>query len=207
MKLKQTILAGLLMAPFFTHSAVTVEVPTGLQMLTVNGKDAGYSNFGFDSNKNIQLEDGVNQIAFRISKIVRETGQEKTKYKSQPMVATFYGKDALITFKVPNITTLAEGSVYNDNPTFELIVKSGEINNIAKGQLGVTFALAADLEKEIATFNKTKAPASLANYQKIAPEVPTLSGDSYTDLKASFKAASLEERKKFLTWAISNLDE
>lgn len=88
MRLTKTLLASLILAPTLAYSSVTIDVPSGIQLLTINGKDAGYSNFGFDSKDNIVLDNGVNQLVFRISKIVMETGSDKTKFKSQPLVAT-----------------------------------------------------------------------------------------------------------------------
>ncbi len=207
MKLKYPMLASLILAPSIAFSAVTVKVPNGIQVLTVNEKDSGYSSFGFDSKSDIQLEDGVNQIVFRISKIVMETGSEKTKYKSQPLVATFEGKDAVLSFDVPNIKTLYEGSMFNDNPTFDINVSSGEVVNVNKGQLGLTFSLAADMVKEIENYNQTDLPASLKNYRNPTLLVNEKTTDHYDSLKTTFKSASLEDRKKFLTWAISNLDD
>lgn len=209
MRLTKTLLASLILAPTLAYSSVTIDVPSGIQLLTINGKDAGYSNFGFDSKDNIVLDNGVNQLVFRISKIVMETGSDKTKFKSQPLVATFNAKDQDVSISVPNIKTLQQGMEFNSNPTFELMSDSGTLSDVKKDQLGLTFSLTADMAQEVKDYNQTNAVASLSRYSQSNPEATKvqLDGNAYQDLKRSFKSASYEERKKFLTWAISNLEE
>lgn len=208
MRLTKTLLASLILAPSLAYSSVTIDVPSGIQLLTVNGKDAGYSNFGFDSKDNIVLDNGVNQLVFRISKIVMETGSDKTKFKSQPLVATFDTKDKDISISVPNIKTLQQGMEFNSKPTFELVSDSKALVGVKKDQLGLTFSLTADMAQEVKDYNQTNAVASLSHYsQSNTKTVDIQLDDVYQSLKRSFKSASYEERKKFLTWAISNLEE
>ncbi|MGR5305027.1 YccT family protein [Vibrio mediterranei] len=209
MRLTKTLLASLILAPSLAYSSVTIDVPSGIQLLTVNGKDAGYSNFGFDSKDNIVLDNGVNQLVFRISKIVMETGSDKTKFKSQPLVAMFDAKDKDISISVPNIKTLQQGMEFNSKPTFELVSDSKALVGVKKDQLGLTFSLTADMAQEVKDYNQTNAVASLSHYSQSNTKTVDiqLDDDVYQSLKRSFKSASYEERKKFLTWAISNLEE
>ncbi|GAL26908.1 DUF2057 family protein [Vibrio maritimus] len=208
MKIAKTLLAGIVLAPTMAYSAVTLDVPKGLQLLTVNGKDAGYSNFGFDSKDDIVLENGVNQLVFRISKIVMETGSDKTKFKSQPLVATFETSDKAISISVPNVQTLQQGMEFNSKPEFDITTNGKPIPDVKKDQLGLTFSLTADMAQEVNDYNQTNAVASLSQFTQTSKVQATeLNSDAYQEMKSSFKSASYEERKKFLTWAISNLEE
>jgi uncharacterized protein YccT (UPF0319 family) len=65
------------------------------------------------------------------------------------------------------------------------------------------------MAQEVKDYNQTNAVASLSHYSQSNTEAvdTQLDDDVYQSLKHSFKSASYEERKKFLTWAISNLEE
>lgn len=208
MKLAKTLLAGLILAPTMVYSAVTVNVPKGVQILTINGEDAGYSSFGFDYKEQIELDNGVGQIVFRIAKIVYESGSDKTKFKSQPLVATFELSDSNVDITVPKITTFQQGMEFNNSPSFEIVRNNEPISSIKKDQLSLGFNLASDMVKEVDTYNRSNEIASLSHYKNIAPQTTEviLNDDSYKTLKSAYTQATKEERKKFLTWAISNLE-
>lgn len=231
MKVKQIALATMLL-PFAPIAAaqVTLEIPKGVQLLVVNGQDGGYSMFGFDHETEIELPDGTNQVAFRIAKIVRETGSKKTKYKSVPIIIRFDGNNTHLALDVPNIQTMDEGRDFNNAPSFT-IKESGENYPFVYDTVAVGFDLAPDFTREIEKYNKSGAiasttagisaestiTASVAQPQKVTSKTVVQStADTATQLTESnktemmlqhwFNQADDKTKKKFLSWATTNIN-
>lgn len=210
MTLAKTLLAGLMLAPAMAYSSVTLNVPIDVQLLTVNEKDVGFSNFGFDHKDSITLEDGINQVVFRISKVVSDGGNKGTKYTSVPLVATFESSDETLFIHVPKITSLSQGSGYNDKPTFSIRNEDGEISSLKKGKVNAGLKFYADIVAEVERFNKTDEPASLKHFKQ-ATKAQTTQGSNISSIdmevfKAQFKQFSKEEKQAFLSWAVSNIN-
>ncbi|WP_117234532.1 DUF2057 family protein [Vibrio maerlii] len=205
---KKSIIAALALVPTLATAEVTIDIPKGVQLLTVNQEDAGYSSLGFDYKDNLILRDGVNQVVFRISKIVFESGADKTKFKSEPLVATFNESDKQLKLEVPNIKTLDEGMAFNNNPSFQLKYQGEDLEGVKKDQLGLGFKLMPDMVQEVEKYNKSMEPASLKHFahEAVKVDMPILEGSNYEVLKSAYESVSIEEKKKFLTWAISNME-
>ncbi|MEJ2764186.1 DUF2057 domain-containing protein [Photobacterium sp. MCCC 1A19761] len=226
MKLTQFALATILLplAPI-TAAQVTMEIPKGIQLLVINGQDSGYSVFGFDHQPEIQLPDGTNQIAFRISKAVRESGSKKTKFKSVPILMRFSGKDTHLKLEVPNIRTLDEGHQFNTSPSIS-VKESGKQFPFVYDTMAIGFDLAPDFTREVEKYNQSQAIASIATLNTLptpiaqAPESITKDvANSTTDtstqitesnktemmLKHWFSQADEETKKQFLSWAVTNI--
>lgn len=211
MKLVHTLLPSILMVPTLALAEVSIDIPRGVQLLTVNGEDAGYSSMGFDYKDNLVLEDGVNQIVFRLAHLVRESGSEKTKFKSEPLVATFDDANARFKLVIPKIQTFDQGMDFNANPTFQLIdSNNNEPNKIKKDKISIGFKLMPDMVQEVEKYNMSTEVASLKNFSHVSISESklenTASSTSYETLKNAYNNASKEDKKKFLTWAISNLE-
>ncbi|MGR5146754.1 DUF2057 family protein [Photobacterium alginatilyticum] len=220
MKLKQIALATMLL-PLASAAAaqVTMEIPKGVQLLVVNGQDGGYSIFGFDHQPEITLPDGTNQLAFRIAKAVRETGSKKTKYKSVPIIARFDGSNTHLKLEVPNIKTLDEGRNFNKAPSF-MIKESGKDYPFAYDTLAVGFDLAPDFTREVEKYNQSGAIASTAAYVSTTNTLSTAVVQPTTNtspqpaeskkaemmLQHWFNQADEKTKKKFLSWAITNIN-
>ncbi|OAN13931.1 hypothetical protein A3K86_12950 [Photobacterium jeanii] len=225
MKVKPLALAALLLplAPS-AMAEVTLEIPRGVQLLVVNEQDAGASMFGFDHQPQIQLPDGTNQIAFRIAKIVRESGSLKTKYKSTAVVARFDAMDATLKLDIPNIETLDQGRDYNRAPTFT-ITKNGKAIEVAHDNLNTGLDISPDFVSLVERYNKTNgiaatayvaAPVAVAQttaqpkVQKTVPTKKVAVSDSNADpaimLRHWFEQADENTKKEFLSWAVTNIN-
>ena len=216
MTLKKTLLAGLMLAPTLAYSSVTLNVPVDIQMLTVNGQDVGFSSFGFDHKETVTLDDGVNQVVFRISKVVADGGSKGTKYTSIPMVATFESSDSNLFIEVPKLTTLSQGSQFNDEPTFSITDGNQPIPGLRKGKINAGLKFFADIVAEVERFNRSDEPASLKHFQIDQPAKTTIAvaatTASYSEspdiekFKKDFANFSKEEKQAFLSWAINNIN-
>ncbi|NVC63739.1 DUF2057 domain-containing protein [Vibrio sp. 05-20-BW147] len=210
MKLKKTLFSVLLLSAAPALADISIDIPRGVQLLTVNGEDAGYSSLGFDYQDNLTLKDGVNQIVFRLANIVRESGGQKTKFKSEPLVATFDAENTKLVLKVPKIETFDQGMKFNNSPTFQLIDSENiEPPSLKKGQISIGFKLMPDMVHEVEKYNMSKEIASLKNFsssKNTTSGSETESSSSYEVLRNAYENATLEEKRKFLTWAISNLE-
>ncbi|MFC1503266.1 DUF2057 family protein [Pseudomonadota bacterium] len=232
MKVKQIALATMLLPLAPTAAAqVTMEIPKGVQLLVINGEDAGYSMFGFDHKPEIELPDGANQVAFRIAKAVRESGSKKTKYKSVPIIIRFDGNNTQLTLDVPNIQTLDQGRDFNNAPSFA-IKESGKDHPFVYDTMPIGFDLAPDFAREVEKYNKSGSIASI-NADVSTANVTTTSGvqpqkataktttqstphtATPTQLTESNKAEMMlqhwfnqaddKTKKKFLSWAVTNI--
>lgn len=204
-----------LIAPL-SFADVNIDIPRDVQILVVNGEDAGYSSFGFDYKENLHLNDGINQIVFRISKVVNESGNKSTKFKSKPLVATIESTDSHLKLEVPNLKTLQSGYDFNSNPSFKVSAIDGEVEYFKPGQLRTIASFGSDFVQATENFNKSSEPASLAhlvstssNPKKVT--APTTekkvkaTAQTNTDLKSLFLNKSYQEKQEFLSWAIKNM--
>lgn len=210
MKYKKTLLATLMALPCISYADVTIDIPRGVQLLTVNGEDAGYSSLGFDYKDNLVLKNGVNQIVFRLSHIVRESGKDKTKFKSEPLVATFDEDDVKLSLKIPRIDTFDQGLEFNSDPKFSLETSANlEPKSLKKDQISIGFKLMPDMVQEVEKYNMSTEVASLKNFKETTYDVKVTDitqESSYDVLRNAYENATSEEKKKFLTWAISNFN-
>ncbi|MDX1302389.1 DUF2057 domain-containing protein [Photobacterium sp.] len=223
MKVKQLALVTMLLPLASTAGAqVTLEIPKGIQPLVINGQDAGYSIFGFDHKPEIELPDGTNQVVFRIAKVVREAGSLKTKYKSTPVIIRFDGNNTQLKLEIPNIKTIDEGRDFDNTPSFT-VTESGSDYPFVFDTMPIGFDLAPDFTREVEKYNKSGAIASLiasvALPEKVASKaVVELSTDTVipTQLTESNKAEMMlqhwfhqaddKTKKKFLSWAVTNIN-
>ncbi|PSW07630.1 YccT family protein [Photobacterium lipolyticum] len=233
MKIKQIALATMLL-PFAPIAAaqVTMEIPKGIQLLVINGQDTDYSMFGFDHKPEIKLPDGANQVVFRIAKVVRDAGSKTTKFKSVPIVIRFDGDNTQLTLDIPNIQTLDEGRNFNSAPSFT-IKESGNDYPFVYDTLYVGFDLAPDFTRKVEKYNKSGAiasinagisttntiTASVAQPQKVTSKAATQSTTNTTTpaqltesnkaemmLQHWFHQADDKTKKKFLSWAVTNIN-
>ncbi|MCW8348821.1 DUF2057 domain-containing protein [Vibrio sp. ZSDZ65] len=217
MKRVKTLLAGLILAPTMAYASVTVDIPIDVQLLTVNEKDVGFSSLGFDHKDSVTLNNGVNQLVFRITKVVSDGGNKGTKYTSVPLVATFDAADVELNIDVPKLRTLAQGSTFNDKPTFSVLQDGKEVNSLKKGKINAGLKFYSDTVAEVERFNKSNEPASLRNFGTVAA-IPSESLPSESEVstsktavnlnnvKAQFETLSKTDKEEFLSWAIKNLN-
>ncbi|BDU36348.1 YccT family protein [Vibrio nigripulchritudo] len=218
MKLSHKLLLTSALVPFASLADVEISIPKDVQLMIVNGEDIGYSSFGFDYKETLTIPNGTNQIVFRVAKVVTEAGSKNTKFKSQPLVATFTSSDSEIALTIPRINTLSQGERFNKDPKFYLKDSNGDLKSLKTGQIKVGFTFMPDMVQEVKNFNESSEPASIAAYTGKAIEVDTVKIEkknvsakkaTTTDLETLqqlFNQASQDDRKAFLTWAISNMN-
>ncbi|OIQ25960.1 DUF2057 family protein [uncultured Vibrio sp.] len=214
MYLKKSWASVLILAPSLSFASVSIDIPRGVQLLTVNGEDAGYSSLGFDYRDNLTLNNGVNQVVFRISKIVRESGSDKTKYKSTPLVATFNESDTKLFMKVPKIDTFDQGMTFDSKPEFTLAIEGSDFepDSLVKDSLNIGFKLMPDMVQEVSKYNQSNEIASLKRFENNTNNIQAstsskLSANSnYEALKEAYLEVEDKDKKRFLTWAISNFE-
>lgn len=216
MKLNKLLaICGAVISPL-SLASVNIDIPQDVQILVVNGEDAGYSSFGFDYKESLELSNGINQVVFRISKVVNESGNKSTKFKSKPLVATFDSSDSQLKLQVPNLKTLQSGYNFDSNPSFELDVSNGKVDYFKQGQLKTFATFGADFVQATENFNKSSEPASLAHLAESQSKTSSLSSNSSQekqeltdstnlDLKSLFLNKSYQEKQEFLSWAIKNM--
>ncbi|KKD62118.1 hypothetical protein RN22_02020 [Grimontia sp. AD028] len=206
---------------------VSVKIPNGVQVLVENGNETNFSNLGFDSKDTVIFPNGNNQLVFRLSHIVQESGSKKTKYKSVPMIATFTANDTTLNLKInKRITTLDEGRTFNKKPNFT-IEDNGSPIEVKSDVLPVGFDLMTDFSALMRTYNEGDHLASwkleddFSVVQKKTPvqmnNLDTSTFSSTTEnsgnveseqmLKFWFSQASSQEQKNFLSWAIQNVKQ
>ncbi|MDP2571068.1 DUF2057 domain-containing protein [Vibrio penaeicida] len=217
MKLSHKLLLSSALIPFTTLADIEISMPKDVQLMIVNGEDIGYSSFGFDYQETLTVPNGTNQLVFRVAKVVTEAGSKNTKFKSQPLVATFDARDTSLELTVPRITTLSQGEAFNKEPKFFLNSPTGQVDSLKTGQIKVGFTFMPDMVQEVSNFNASSEPASLAAFsekpvqskpmqKKNEKKVKHVASSDLESLQKLFKHASEEDKKAFLSWAISNIN-
>ncbi len=219
---QKLLLTSAALMPFSALADVEISIPRDVQLMIVNGEDIGYSSFGFDYQETLTVPNGTNQLVFRIAKVVNDGGSKSTKFKSHPLVATFTESDSKLTLKTPRVTTLSQGNSFNSKPSFTLQENGTDIPSLKIGQIKVGFTIMPDMAQEVKNFNASSEPASLRAYAKstIKPAASAQTMNTSThegkakiatasdleSLQILFKQSSEEDRKAFLSWAISNIN-
>ncbi|MGF1694994.1 DUF2057 family protein [Vibrio lamellibrachiae] len=216
MKLKQVLLGSAVFISMSAFADVTLNLPKDVQLLVINGEDAGYSSFGFDYKENITIPNGVNQVVFRLSKVVNDGGNKMTKFKSKPLVATFDSRDSSLSLDVPNVKTLSAGYRFNGTPTFDIVAREGTVEFLEKNRLNLLSSFGSDFIQATENFNKSSEVASLAHY-KVSPQQSNdmksiKQVETYKELEKGigstvneFSKLSKEQKQEFLSWAINNI--
>lgn len=212
------ILCGLLgLLPGLAFADVVLELPKDVQLLVVNGNDAGYSSFGFDYKENVTMPNGINQVVFRVSKVVNESGNKMTKFKSKPLVATFDSADSILELNVPNLKSLSQGYSFNDNPKFDVVSKQGDLKFVETNQIYTLSNFGTDFVQATENFNKSNESASLANHGSLAQSeykevkvhnVTVAEVDEVGNIDKTaqeFSKLTKEQKQKFMSWAINNM--
>ncbi|MBE3654332.1 hypothetical protein BOO93_16930 [Vibrio navarrensis] len=192
-------------------AGVQVNLSKDVELLAVNGEEIGLRLF---SKSELQLEDGLNQIVVRASKLVHQANGEFEKFNSDPVIITFDGKDQKIQLSPQgNIATTTDADNFNQQPYFTLSSSSPDVQ-VEQELLPRGPGMTRDYEKEIARFNaqrnipidKASMESQFSEKQKQATEevMPAnVKSNSLKMVKAQYLALTEEERKQFLSWAVA----
>lgn len=207
------IISGLLFSVLLSvstaHAATNVNLGKDIQLIATNGEAVGIRLF---SKRQLELDNGLNQVVVRVAKLVRQSNGEFEKFNSEPVVITFEAIDQSLSLDVnTTINTTADANEFNKAPKFLLTSQNQPIafeQDILPRGAGIT----RDYEKEIVSYNSQRnIPIKKANIDSVfaLDNVNTYtesglneSSESLKMIKNKYKTLSDQEKKAFLSWAI-----
>lgn len=226
---KNLLLASAMMMAHGANAAVEVSFAPDVETVIVNGNKT--LNL-LEKTEDLTLNNGLNQIVVRVSKLVEGQGQLE-KYRSEPIVITLTANDK--QFKVvPGARVVSSIDVRNfdANPTVKLIASNGDVINAKMGVLpknnsGDSATLfGRDYLKDLAYYNQSqgyafagekplvefkKKPKQLVKIESPAPTAvepvaivqPTKIVAAEQELKNIYSQLTPQQRKAFLGWAVT----
>ncbi|MFL7865518.1 YccT family protein [Vibrio cincinnatiensis] len=191
-------------------AAVQVNLSKDVELLAVNGEAIGLRLI---KKNTLKLDDGLNQCVVRISKLVRQMNGEFEKFNSDPVIITFKAQDQSIHLSPKeDISTSVDAEAFNQYPHF-IIQSSVSGLKVEQELLPRGPGITRDYEKEIIRFNsqrnislkKQSIESQFSEQQHSKNDIMPISefSDGSHTLKEQFLTLSEEERKAFLSWAVS----
>ncbi len=208
------------------NAAVEVTFAPDVETVIVNGNET--LNL-LENTEDLTLENGLNQIVVRVSKLVQGQGHLE-KYRSEPMVITFTVNDQNINIK-PNDRIINSVDVMNFDaaPSMKLVTTNGtsveaKIEVLPKNKIGDTSSMfGRDYLKDLAYYNQALGYAFTGQEAIIQPKpiVPTKlvkveskAVDSVIsnpvklvaaeqEIKNIYSQLTPQQRKAFLGWAVT----
>ncbi|KII80461.1 DUF2057 domain-containing protein [Vibrio renipiscarius] len=216
MKVIKTLLAiGVMTASFAPHAEVGLNFHRDLSPIIVNGEGMGYALF---SNSEHTLDNGTNQIVFRMSRLI-ENGGERDKFNSDAFVLSFDAEDIDLRLEpVMRVLRGSDGIEFNRNPKVALVDEAGNHIKFTIDTLPAGKALIRDYEKDLVNYNKVNGiateQAELAVVQAVAateaaPVVKVVTVNTgevgpVSMIQYWMEKATPVENDKFMTWAFEN---
>lgn len=167
---KKLLLATGFACAFSAQAAVEVKFAPDVEAMIVNGEQT----FNLlESTKDVTLDDGLNQIVVRVSKLVEGQGQLE-KYRSVPMVLTFTAAEQHLLIK-PNMRILnaVDKQNFNANPRMKLTTLNGvsidaTIDILPKEKnVNTSNLLGRNYLKELALYNQSKGYALVGEGEEV----------------------------------------
>jgi hypothetical protein len=199
---------------FHAFSDVKVNLHRDITPLVVEGEEVGIR---LGTKKQLTIPNGTNQIVVRVSKLITNHGVYE-KFRSKPVVVTFDAADTELTLNPAKVFTRAEQlGDFQENPEIVMYGSSGNAYLIRQGVLKRGSGISRDYERELEKYNKnngisnkiTSLPVTTIDEDNSLKVVSTLnkinatSSSVLSELKSNFEGLTLEQRKEFLMWAIS----
>ncbi len=199
---------------FHAFSDVKVNLHRDITPLVVEGEEVGIR---LGTKKQLTIPNGTNQIVVRVSKLITNHGVYE-KFRSKPVVVTFDAADTELTLNPAKVFTRAEQlGDFQENPEIVMYGSSGNAYLIRQGVLKRGSGISRDYERELEKYNKnngisnnlTSLPVTTIDEDNSLKVVSTLnkinatSSSVLSELKSNFEGLTLEHRKEFLMWAIS----
>ena len=191
------------------QAQIQLNADKDVQILVVDGEEVG--SFGHTSN--LTLDNGTHQLVVRVERVIH-MGGNKNKYKSPVMVVTFNDNDSQVKLNAGMlIANEAISKEFDRNPSIIMSSNNPEFSYQQDVLMVKGFSIMRDYLRELDQFNRTDSPAALAKDEQKLQEVTKLAERLANDdatpklerLKTFYRSLDLsdEERKAFLTWAIS----
>ncbi|MGF1726686.1 YccT family protein [Photobacterium nomapromontoriensis] len=223
---KAVLLASVFSVVGSANAAVNVEFATGVESMFVNG-DKTFNLL--ESTENVTLDNGLNQVVVRVSKLIEGQGQLE-KYRSDPIVLTFSAKDQTVLIKPSQrIINSVDMSNFNANPMMKLTSKNGDlvdvkIDVLPKNKIGDSSTVfGRNYQKELSAYNLAQgyviakpevvsqpepkaikligASHATVKIPTAAEKQPVSGSNAMILLQADFIRLSAEQRQAFLKWA------
>ncbi|WP_412498164.1 DUF2057 family protein [Vibrio furnissii] len=205
-----SLFVSLLAVSTGSYANIDVTFDRDIQLLAVNGESEGVT-FGHLSE--LTLESGVNQLLVRAERVIQMSGK-KNKYKSPLMVVKITGEEGKINIAPQTVIRNEDNArEFDRHPALAVEVLGGQLDVQQDFIPGRTFGLMGDYGKELANFNRTDSVAAISmsrheqnQIQKIVKEIEQDSAAPKLErLKTFYQGLNLseEERKAFLSWAVS----
>lgn len=155
-----------ILALAFSTSAVakvTIEVPSSIDLLVVNGAKPTTSGSLFSSTKSLELEDGQNQIVFRFEPYFSE-GDDRVGVSSDVVIAKFTAQDKELVFSLPEYRDAKMAQEKIKSFEWSLVDKSGSTISIDQDRLVKEgMQLGRNFYQETKEYNQTGAVASITD--------------------------------------------
>lgn len=216
MKIKQIVLAiGAMVTSFAPYAEVGLNFGKELSPIIVQGEEMGF----FSSTDDFILENGENQIVFRMEKLIQNNGGERAKFNSHAFVMSFTANNTELLLE-PDMRVLRESESieFNRNPKIKLMDSNGARVDFKIDVLPAGDTLTRDYSKELANYNRAHGLQFAALTESVATEtttqVPRLAVEtknlSNSGVNASamidywMKKATAQESETFTDWAFDH---
>ena len=214
MKINKIILAiSAMTTSFAPYADVGLHFGHELSPIVVQGEEMGF----FSSPDNFMLENGNNQIVFRMEKLIQSNGGEKAKFNSHAFVMSFNAANVeLLLESDMRVLRESESVEFNRNPRVKLLDKNGRRVDFTIDVLPAGNSLTRNYIKELAHYNKVKGlefiPAAATSAVQSTVTTPIAKSASSDDEQVSPSSmieywvdkASAQETEQFVDWAFDN---
>ncbi|WP_181314159.1 DUF2057 family protein [Photobacterium phosphoreum] len=223
---KKLLLASAMVMAHGANAAVEVSFTPDVETVIVNGQKT--LNL-LEKTEDLTLDNGLNQIVVRVSKLVEGQGQLE-KYRSEPIVITLTTSDQ--SFEVqPGARVISSIDVRNfdANPYVKLVTLNGgtidaKMDVLPKNKIGDSGAIfGRDYLKDLAYYNQSQGyafageeplvkpklePKQLVKIepkavQPVAVILPTKLVAAEQEIKNIYSQLTPQQRKVFLGWAVT----
>ena len=204
------LLIGTLLSSSTVFAAIDIKLSKDIELIATNGQEVGMRLF---KKRQLELDNGLNQLVVRVAKLVRQSNGEFEKFNSDPVIITFEADDQRLSLDVDTVVnTVVEANKFNQMPSFVLTSQNGlvrfEQELLPRGP-GIT----RDYDKEIFRYNSQRnIPIKKANIDSSFSQATSIihtsstsieSADSLKAIQLKYQALSDEQKKAFLSWAVS----
>ena len=202
--LKSLLVSTCFLIPLAAKSAVSINLHQDIEALVINGKELGFS---FLRKKELELEDGQNQIVIRVSKLITRNG-EKEKYKSRPVVVTFNLKDdKLVVTPKKTFYRAVDIGDFDEEPLYLFENKKGIFIDLKQQILPLKLGIHQDYSKALREYNHSNGlETETSGSMNIVPR-ESLSNkleNPVLIIQQLFIKATPIEKEQFTYWAFSN---
>lgn len=217
--IKNVIISTLPFIAFNALSSVEISLPKNVNVLAVNESNNVEQYLNDDI---LTLPDGKSQFVFDIRKTFKPGSSQAYFYQSVPVIITVNGINGSAILTTPTIDNEQQSIAYDKRQAKDKFSLSSinnidkvESDNLSKGWLSLTenFADASRLHNKDKNIVLGTGSAVVAEISTINSEADTKVTPVKKSLKNNleitqdyFKTLSKQDKQKFLSWAVSNID-